>query len=400
MKILHIIDEAYFKTHNRIIEELLFALYSQGIEQKVYTSMGANLGKVSSGKFPMEWWRVKRSGKIRTFRNKIRTMLLMSSFRPDIVIKWGRDARLIAWGAGGVQVSYINEKESLVNFENTDYVMTNSDDVLSFVKSNGFSGLRSFIVPPMLLESKKGADGMSAGTGSGSVAGTAGAVDVVGIDTVGVVGATGAGMAGMYGMAGKRPLGRRDFFIPEKAKVVFVGSSFRREIGFENAFEVLGSVSERYFFIAGSGPDKEYVEDLALRYNVKARSRFVADASLEMDVLAMSEVAFLPFRDAQVHKYILEAMISKVPVVTVKNSVTEEFIRDGKTGFFVPVRDMYLIKKKFKEVLSLSDEERQKVVDAGYEVAKEYLASQVIGAYIQIFRELLRRYSSRRNLLN
>ena len=130
MKILHIIDEAYFKTHNRIIEELLLALYSEGVEQQVYTSFGADLGMIKKfGKFPMTFWKIKRNGKVRTFVNKLRTMWLMSSFHPDIVIKWGRDARMVAWGAGGIQISYINERESLVNFENTDYVMTNSDEV-------------------------------------------------------------------------------------------------------------------------------------------------------------------------------------------------------------------------------------------------------------------------------
>ena len=152
--------------------------------------------------------------------------------------------------------------------------------------------------------------------------------------------------------------------------------------------------------MAGNGPEREYVEDLALRNNVKARSRFILDTQKNVEALAMVDVAFLPYNEAQSHKYILEAMMAGVPVVTVKTSVTEEFIRDGVNGFFVPRRDMYLIKKKFREILNMPDEERRKVAEAGQNVAKDYEKDNVIGAYIQMFNELVNRYNSRRNLLD
>ena len=114
----------------------------------------------------------------------------------------------------------------------------------------------------------------------------------------------------------------------------------------------------------------------------------------------MAEFAFLPFDDAELSKYLMEAMFAKKMVVCVKNSFSEDFIVDGKTGFFVPKNDMYLIKKKLKEILSLSEEEKQVIVNNAFDMVKNYTSSMVIPGYIQMFEELVKKYKSRKNLLN
>lgn len=352
MKILHIIDGAYFETHTKTISELILALSDFGVEQKIYTSDVADLGWLSNVCEIVRWKSVK-SGKLKTFSNKLKTMFLLSSFRPDIMCKWGLDARKIVWGSGGIQVSFLNEREPLKTFENTDYIMTNSDDVLSFVKVNGYSGARSFLLPPFVYEYKN-----------------------------------------------SKPVSKRDFFIPEKANAIYLASVFKRDVGFENAFDALAVANDKYFFIAGNGPDREYVEDLALRANVKSRSRFIPEIERSAIVYPMVDFAFLPFEDSENAKYILEAMLHNRFIVAVKNSVSEEFIVEGKTGFFVPKRDMYLIKKKLKEIMALGDDEKRKVTENAFLIAQNYVAKKIVPGYIQMFEELIRKYNSRRNLLN
>lgn len=352
MKILHIIDPAYFQTHKKTISELILSLSLSKMEQKVYTREGEKLGWIDTV-CEVVGWKVAKSGKLKGLSNKLKTWFLFSSFRPDIVIKYGLDARVIANGVGGVQISFINEKENLSTFENTDYIMTNVDDVLSYVKSHGYSGTRSFLLPSFVYEYPN-------------------IPDIV----------------------------KKDYFIPEKSDVVYVGGTFLKNIGFEWAFDALSIIQNTYFFIAGSGPDDEYVKDCALRVNLKARSRFIPEIEKSMKALADVKFAFLPFDDPELSKYILEAMLQKKLVVTVKNSQSEEFILDGKTGFFVPRTDMYLIKKKLKEVIALSDKEREKIVNDAFEYAQKYIAPVIIPAYLQMFEELVRRYNSRKNLLN
>ncbi len=352
MKILHIIDPAYFQTHKKTISELILSLSLSNVEQKVYTEEGVSFGWVDTV-CEVIGWKISKSGKFKKFANKLKTWFLFSSFRPDIVIKYGLKARIVANGVGGVQVSFLNEKENLSTFEDTDYIMTNVDDVLSYVKSHGYSGARSFLLPSFVYEYPN-------------------IPDII----------------------------KKDYFIPEKSDVVYVGGTFLRNIGFEWAFEALSVVQNSYFFIVGSGPEDEYVKDCALRVNLKARSRFIPEIEKTMKALADVKFAFVPFDDPELSKYILEAMLQRKLVITVKNSQSEEFVSDGKTGFFVPKTDMYLIKKKLKEVMALPEEEKEKIINNAFEYAKNYTAPIVIPAYLKMFEELIRKYNSRKNLLN
>ena len=352
MKILHVIDYAYFRTHKKTISEFILALSHENIVQKVYTSDGADLGWVNKI-CDIENWKISKSGKFRTFSNKVKTWFLVSSFHPDIIIKYGKDARYIMWGSSGVQVSFLNERENLTSFENTDYIMTNVEDVLTFVKSHGYSGSRSFLLPQF-----------------------------------------------MYLYDNNLVFEKRTYFIPEKAQIVGMAGTFVKNIGFENAFDAVSVVNDVYFFIMGNGPEEEYIKDYASRVNIKARSRFIPEIEKSFGVLGLVKFAFLPFDEGELSKYILEAMMQKKLVVTIKNSQSEEFVVDGKTGFFVPKNDIYLVKKKLKEILALSDDERQKITDAAFEIAKNYLHKKVIPGYLQMFQELIRKYNSRKNLLN
>ncbi len=352
MKILHIIDGDYFKTHKKTISEFILALSHENIQQKIYAPEGADLGWVST-LCDIQNWKVPKSGKTNNLKNKFKTWLLLSSFHPDLIIKYGKTAREIAWETGGVQISFLNEKENLSSYENTDYIMTNIEDVLNFAKSHGYSGSRSFLLPPF-----------------------------------------------MYLYDNNIPVDKRSYFIPEKAKIVYIAGTFLKNVGFERAFDSVGVVSDTYFFIVGSGPDEEYVKDYASRVNIKARSRFIPEIEKSFVSSSVAEFAFLPFDDSELSKYILETMMQKKLVVTVENSQSKEFIVEGKTGFFVPKNDNYLIKKRLKEIIALPEEEKQKIVEAGFEVAKHYMHKKIISGYIQMFEELIKKYNSRKNLLN
>ena len=60
---------------------------------------------------------------------------------------------------------------------------------------------------------------------------------------------------------------KKDRRLPEKSDVVYVGGTFLKNIGFEWAFDALSIIQNTYFFIAGSGPDDEYVKDFK-KYDV------------------------------------------------------------------------------------------------------------------------------------
>jgi glycosyltransferase involved in cell wall biosynthesis len=198
----------------------------------------------------------------------------------------------------------------------------------------------------------------------------------------------------------EKTLDKRDFFIPEKAGIIYIAGNFLKGIGFETMFEVVSSIQDTYFFIAGSGNEEEYIKECASRVNMKARSRFIPEIEKSLSALNLSDFAILTFDDVELQKNILEAWFAKKIVLTVENKTSSEFIKDGVNGFVVPKGDTYLLRQKIKEILNLSPERKQEIIDNAYNLAREFRGSEVILNYVKVFEELISKYKSRKNLLN
>ncbi len=352
MKILHFIDASYFYLHRKTIIELILALYDKGVEQEIVTATGVKIDMLDNI-VPIKYWKVDKKGRSFTLRNRIKMWLEASKFSPDILIKWGAEARRLAPSGDFVQISFLNEKVSLKGVDKSDYIMTNLEHVLEYVKQNGFSGAKSFYVPSFVYQYKNASS-----------------------------------------------FDRRDFYMPEKSKIIYIAGNFLKNIGYENMFEVVSSVQNTYFFIYGSGRDEEYVKDYASRVNMKARSRFISDVDKSFPALQLSDFAILTFDDVELQKNILEAWMGKKLVLTVKTDISAEFITDGENGFVVPKNDTYFLRKKLKEIMEMSEEDRSKIVNNAFETARDFSSDIVIENYIKIFENLISKYKSRKNLFN
>ena len=340
MKILHIIDTDYFKSHSKIILELILALNKFNIKQKIYTSKTTDLPIFSNNIEVVYWDSIKIFD---IFKPKIKTMMLYSSFKPEITIKWGPYARKLATNYG-IQMSYSDEIEKISSFNRNDYIISTSEKIINLFKANGFSGMKSIYLPNFAYNYNK---------------------DI--------------------------KLTKKELFIPDRANIAYIASAFRKDIGFETLFSNLSVVENKYFIIAGYGKtsNREYIEDRAQFHNIKAKSRFITNIQMANAALELADFSILPFYDVSIEKYILESMLSKKLVITVRNEITEELITDGKTGFFIPKRDDYLIKKRLKEIIKLDTAEVQTITDNGYNEALQYSEDKIIPKYIETFQNLI-----------
>lgn len=346
MKILHVIDSNYFETHKKVIIELVLALKKYGIEQKIYANSNIQSVDFEDSIEIVNW----DATKLRSFIlfQKFFTVRLLSTFQPDVIIKYGIKARYILKNTRGLQISYMEDIENPSTIENSDYIMTTAEPVLEYFKNNGFSGSKSFILPNFI-----------------------------------------------YSYTNQVYKTKKDLFIPEKASVIYLASRFKKNIGYEWVFQALGIDSNKYCVVAGLGDSLscEYVEECALLSNLKIRSRFITDIKASYSSLLFSDLCICPFNDPSISKYILEAMLNKKPVITIRNSITEDLIVDGDTGFIIPNKDMYLIKKKLKAILTLSNDILNKITENAYAKAINFTESKIIPVYINVFDDLIKTYN-------
>ncbi|MGH9407805.1 MAG: glycosyltransferase, partial [Terriglobia bacterium] len=93
------------------------------------------------------------------------------------------------------------------------------------------------------------------------------------------------------------------------------------------------------FVLAGDGPLRSELEQLALKLGISGRTRFLGERNDVPQVLASMDISVLPSRSESLSNAIMESMAAGVPVVATRVGGNAELVNDGETGFLVPVND-------------------------------------------------------------
>jgi N-acetyl-alpha-D-glucosaminyl L-malate synthase BshA len=91
--------------------------------------------------------------------------------------------------------------------------------------------------------------------------------------------------------------------------------------------------------MCGDGPEREMAESLALELGVGADVLFVGSVPNIADYLSVADVFLLPSLTESFGLAALEAMACEVPVIATRVGGLPEVVRDGETGYLVPLGD-------------------------------------------------------------
>ncbi|MBW3622868.1 MAG: glycosyltransferase family 4 protein [Armatimonadetes bacterium] len=91
--------------------------------------------------------------------------------------------------------------------------------------------------------------------------------------------------------------------------------------------------------IAGDGPERESLENLARELRLQEEARFLGFRSDVPDLLAASDFFVLPSTTEGLPLSVLEAMAQGLPVVATAVGGVPELIEDGRSGILVPPKD-------------------------------------------------------------
>jgi L-malate glycosyltransferase len=91
--------------------------------------------------------------------------------------------------------------------------------------------------------------------------------------------------------------------------------------------------------MCGDGPERERAEALARELNVSGDVLFVGSVPNIADYLSAADLFLLPSETESFGLAALEAMACEVPVVATRVGGLPEVVRDGETGYLVPLGD-------------------------------------------------------------
>ena len=124
---------------------------------------------------------------------------------------------------------------------------------------------------------------------------------------------------------------------------------------FTGFLEVAASLSRRLpevcFVIAGDGPDRTSLENLANRLGITNRVHFLGFVAHMQDLYLASDVLFFPSLFEGTPMAVLEAMASGLPVVASRIDGTAEILTDGIDAFLAPVEQHQVFVQRLAALL-------------------------------------------------
>ncbi len=117
------------------------------------------------------------------------------------------------------------------------------------------------------------------------------------------------------------------------------------------AAHVSKQIPEARFLVIGDGSERQALERLSAELGLSGSALFLGDQSHVENLLASLDIAVLSSVTESMPNAVLEAMAMGRPVVATRAGGTQELVRDGETGYLVPVRDPEAMAEKLLTLL-------------------------------------------------
>lgn len=141
--------------------------------------------------------------------------------------------------------------------------------------------------------------------------------------------------------------------------------------------------------IAGSGPQREKLEEAVVRVGLKEQVRFLGWIDDISSVLPRWDVFVMPSLEEGFPIAALDAMAAGLPVVATSVGGVPELLEDGKSGWLVPSRDVEALASRLHLLIG-NPELRRSMGTAGYaRVRDHFSAKQMTESFVRLYDELL-----------
>ena len=140
--------------------------------------------------------------------------------------------------------------------------------------------------------------------------------------------------------------------------------------------------------LAGVGPLRKSLKDLALRLGIAERVRFLGHRPDVESVLAALDIFALPSKSEGLSNTLLEAMAAGVPVVATHVGGADELVQHGATGLLVPAQQPDALASALSQLI-MDPEKRRHMGYLGQQRAhQEFSLERMIRSYEELYLSL------------
>lgn len=132
---------------------------------------------------------------------------------------------------------------------------------------------------------------------------------------------------------------RRPEWLPEGSRLVLAMGRLHRNKAFDVLVRAMRDVPDAVLLIAGEGPERAALEELARREGIAGRVRMPGWCEDSSALLASADLLVCPSRHEPLGNVIIEAFSARLPVVAAASQGPVELITSGADGILVPIED-------------------------------------------------------------
>jgi glycosyltransferase involved in cell wall biosynthesis len=182
----------------------------------------------------------------------------------------------------------------------------------------------------------------------------------------------------------------------ERTPLVLTVARLHEQKGIDVLIEAVPKIPDACFAIAGDGPERRRLENLAIDLGVEERVRFLGSRSDIPALLRASDLFVLPSRYEGFPLALLEAMAAEVPVVATRIAGVDELVAAGKNGDLVGAGDSAALGAAIANLLGDSDRRRE-LATRGHELVLERHGADATAARVtRVYEQLLAGASAER----
>lgn len=176
----------------------------------------------------------------------------------------------------------------------------------------------------------------------------------------------------------------------EPVEFLFAGRICRPKGVFEliHAFAEANFSTPTRLLIAGDGPDRSALENLAESLGIADRVRFLGTVESIAPYLKTSDALVLPSHSEGIPRVVMEAFAAGVPVIGTAIAGIQQLVEHEVTGFLVPVGDSRALAQALERIIALPDLSRSMATNARQVVTTKYSASRMASDFRQEYRRL------------
>ena len=185
-----------------------------------------------------------------------------------------------------------------------------------------------------------------------------------------------------------QPLPRTSYNTPEGVPLLLAAGRLHTNKGFDTLIKALKNVPDAVLWLAGDGPEKDALHELAKSEGVFERIRFLGWRNDVAALMRTADMFICPSRHEGLGSIVMESWFNECPIIATNSQGPGELIEDGVTGVVVEIDDTGGISNAINGLLKSPDISSQLSSTAAEHYNMYFSRTKISKQYLNFFEQI------------